>query len=239
VPKLFQNETLSGVLGVEHETRRGQVGSEKLLKAGKPTTADMDHRYIDDNNVPEKYLANELTEDMRAAFADHAVSCEECWDRLQLAQMWLEHQGQQHGQHQGQPQPPVFAGAHDNREAPSLGLFDEETVTAAAMTYAHSGGAAAEFRSETSTALTLTVRHWQIPTLTTLAAMLAVSLEYIHQQQIELARRDNPAKLPKMAQFVLQFEPWQLLLIGALAALVLVMLPATWFFWELKQLSWR
>ena len=44
------------------------------------------------------------------------------------------------------------------------------------------------------------------------------------------------ADLPFMARFIMQFEPWQLVLIGALAALVLLMMPSTMFLWELRKL---
>jgi hypothetical protein len=40
----------------------------------------------------------------------------------------------------------------------------------------------------------------------------------------------------RVAQFVMQFEPWHLVLLGALSGLLLVLIPATYFLWELQKL---
>ena len=51
----------------------------------------MDHRYIDENGVAERYLEHALAADEHDAFESHLVDCEECKDRLLLAQIFLEH----------------------------------------------------------------------------------------------------------------------------------------------------
>ncbi len=54
----------------------------------------MDHRYIDENGVAERYLEHALPTDEHDAFESHLVACEECADRLLLAQIFLEHKPQ-------------------------------------------------------------------------------------------------------------------------------------------------
>jgi hypothetical protein len=54
----------------------------------------MDHRYIDENGVAERYLEHALPTDEHDAFEFHLVACEECADRLLLAQIFLEHRPQ-------------------------------------------------------------------------------------------------------------------------------------------------
>jgi len=54
----------------------------------------MDHRYIDENSVAERYLERALPSDLHDAFESHLVDCEECADRLRLAQIFLEHRPQ-------------------------------------------------------------------------------------------------------------------------------------------------
>ena len=51
----------------------------------------MDHRYIDENSVAERYLEHTLAPEEHEAFESHVVDCEECADRLLLAQIFLEH----------------------------------------------------------------------------------------------------------------------------------------------------
>jgi len=55
----------------------------------------MDHRYIDEYGVAERYLEHGLRGDEHAAFESHLVNCEECKDRLLLAQIFLEHRAAQ------------------------------------------------------------------------------------------------------------------------------------------------
>jgi hypothetical protein len=50
----------------------------------------MDHRYIDENGVAQRYLEHTLAPDEQEAFEAHVVDCEECADRLLLAQIFLE-----------------------------------------------------------------------------------------------------------------------------------------------------
>jgi hypothetical protein len=48
----------------------------------------MNHRYIDEFAVTERYLNHGLSDDERAAFEEHLVDCQECTDRLLLAEMF-------------------------------------------------------------------------------------------------------------------------------------------------------
>lgn len=204
-------------------------------KAGVDTKMPLviDHHIIEQRRLVERYLAGELDSGLSSAFSDHAVDCEECWDRLQLAQIWLKHEREQP------------ANGHQARtvfDHPENGYFQTIHVTEAAE-IAYAGHEDAESASRTSTALALTstpFRPWQVPALTTLAAVLAVALEFIHQQQLELAQsaeRGDTAELPAMARWVMQFEPWHLLLLGTLAALLLVLTPTTFFLWEIQKLA--
>jgi hypothetical protein len=106
----------------------------------------MDHRYIDNFSVAERYLEHTLAPEEHRAFETHVVDCQECADRLLLAQMWLE-----------------------NKEL--------------------------EERSAIS--------------------------------------------LPRRARFVAQFRPWQLVVLFAVAALLLLAVPTAYFWWELARLTAR
>lgn len=48
----------------------------------------MKHGQIDDDLVVERYLKHALPPEARAAFEAHLVDCQECTDRLLLAQMF-------------------------------------------------------------------------------------------------------------------------------------------------------
>lgn len=52
----------------------------------------MNHRYIDDTSVAERYLENRLTPEERLEFEAHLKGCDECADRVQLARLFLEQQ---------------------------------------------------------------------------------------------------------------------------------------------------
>ncbi len=53
----------------------------------------MDHRYIDDHSVPARYLAHALSPPERAEFEAHLVDCQECADRVLLAEMFQNRNG--------------------------------------------------------------------------------------------------------------------------------------------------
>ena len=55
----------------------------------------MDHRYIDEHEVAERYLEHALPHEEHEAFEAHVVDCEECADRLLLAQIFLERKATQ------------------------------------------------------------------------------------------------------------------------------------------------
>jgi putative zinc finger protein len=48
----------------------------------------MDHRYVDQYAVAERYLDHALSHEDRASFEAHMVDCQECTDRLLLAEMF-------------------------------------------------------------------------------------------------------------------------------------------------------
>ena len=53
----------------------------------------MDHRYIDEHSVAGRYLDHELTAEERAEFETHLVDCQECTDRVLLAEMFHSRNG--------------------------------------------------------------------------------------------------------------------------------------------------
>jgi hypothetical protein len=48
----------------------------------------MDHRYIDQFAVAQRYLDHALSAEDRASFEAHLVDCQECTDRVLLAEMF-------------------------------------------------------------------------------------------------------------------------------------------------------
>jgi Putative zinc-finger len=59
----------------------------------------MDHRYIDEHSVAERYVGNALPPEERAVFEAHLVDCQECTDRLLLAGMFHARQKNGVGPH--------------------------------------------------------------------------------------------------------------------------------------------
>ena len=53
----------------------------------------MDHRYIDEHSLAEGYLDHRLPLEERREFEAHLVVCEECRDRLLLAEMFHARNG--------------------------------------------------------------------------------------------------------------------------------------------------
>lgn len=64
----------------------------------------MDHAYIDANSVAERYLDQGLSADELACFEEHIVDCQECADRLLLAEMFHARNG-----HKKKPDPKMIA----------------------------------------------------------------------------------------------------------------------------------
>jgi hypothetical protein len=48
----------------------------------------MDHPYIDEHNLADRYVLETLAPDDRARFEEHFVDCQECLDRLENAARW-------------------------------------------------------------------------------------------------------------------------------------------------------
>jgi hypothetical protein len=55
----------------------------------------MDHAYIDANSVAEGYLNHALSPQDLREFEEHIVDCQECADRLLLAEMFHARNGHQ------------------------------------------------------------------------------------------------------------------------------------------------
>jgi len=53
----------------------------------------VDHRYIDEHSLAEGYLDHRLAVEERREFEAHLVVCEECRDRLLLAEMFHARNG--------------------------------------------------------------------------------------------------------------------------------------------------
>jgi hypothetical protein len=53
----------------------------------------MDHPYIDANSVAERYLDHTLSATDLREFEEHIVDCQECGDRLLLAEMFHARNG--------------------------------------------------------------------------------------------------------------------------------------------------
>jgi hypothetical protein len=53
----------------------------------------MDHSYIDAHSVAERYLDHTLSAEELRAFEEHIVDCQECGDRLLLAEMFHARNG--------------------------------------------------------------------------------------------------------------------------------------------------
>lgn len=48
----------------------------------------MDHGFIDANSIAERYLGHALSAEVLREFEEHIVDCQECADRLLLAEMF-------------------------------------------------------------------------------------------------------------------------------------------------------
>ncbi|MEO8025808.1 MAG: zf-HC2 domain-containing protein [Bryobacteraceae bacterium] len=51
-------------------------------------TVAMDHKYIEDHRIADRYLDRSLNEAERSSFEKHFVDCAECMDRLALAEIF-------------------------------------------------------------------------------------------------------------------------------------------------------
>ena len=78
----------------------------------------MTHHYIDDNAVAQRYLDHSLPSQERADFEAHLVDCQECTDRLLLAEMFHVRNGV--------TEPPAPAEAEPAQPAPLRVRFVEQ-----------------------------------------------------------------------------------------------------------------
>jgi hypothetical protein len=145
----------------------------------------MNHRYIDETSVAERYLEHRLGPDERAEFEAHLQGCDECSDRVLLAQLFLDKQKQESRSGHGSDTEQI--GLRENgRSKGTYSIFTEPVIP--------------------------------IPSA----------------EEIVGLRREA---LPWTAQFVAQFKPWQLALILAVGAALLLLAPVAYLFWELAKLQ--
>ena len=71
----------------------------------------MDHRYIEEHSVTDRYLDHVLPPRERADFEAHLVDCQECTDRVLLAEMFHNRNGAAGSKESkaAQPKPPLRA----------------------------------------------------------------------------------------------------------------------------------
>jgi hypothetical protein len=143
----------------------------------------MNHRYIDESSVAERYLEHTLAPDEQDEFEAHLIGCEECIDRLLLAQIFLD-----------QRRPRSAQPGRWNENGAERRAHGTDKRNGA------SGGA-----------------H---PIPQEPGMVIAI-----------------PPNLPWPARFVAQFKPWQLALILAVGAALLLMAPTAYYFWELAKLQ--
>jgi len=70
----------------------------------------VDHRYIEQHSLADRYLDHALPPPERAAFEAHLVDCQECTDRVLLAEMFHNRNGKSAAKSvdpQPQPRPRV------------------------------------------------------------------------------------------------------------------------------------
>ena len=70
----------------------------------------VDHRYIEKHSLADRYLDHALTPGERADFEAHLVDCQECTDRVLLAEMFHNRNGTSGANTEPSraPQPPPF-----------------------------------------------------------------------------------------------------------------------------------
>lgn len=173
----------------------------------------MNHRYIDEHSVAERYLEHALPPAEHDAFEAHIVQCDECSDRLLLAQIFLDHKAIGLARPASSPpQPPDSAG------------------TAAAQPSAAKSAAATVPDAAKEAAAT------KEP-----AAAAAPNSSASHAPGTNSAQQTPPVERdwPKRAYFVAQFTPWQLFFLAVGTAALLLAVPTAFFLGQLVRLSGR
>jgi hypothetical protein len=69
----------------------------------------MDHAYIDANSIAERYLDHALSAGELREFEEHIVDCQECGDRLLLAEMFHARNGHKAKPSHVEPNPETVA----------------------------------------------------------------------------------------------------------------------------------
>jgi len=167
----------------------------------------MNHRYIDETSVAQRYLEHRLAPDEQAEFEAHLLGrngpggdgkgCDECADRLLLAQIFLDKQKLQ------TEEPMGWTGSR--REKVENGSARGE------RTPKRRNGAGAA-----------TYSFFPEP--------------FIPIPDDRLPMSEEVDALPWTARFVAQFKPWQLALILLVGAALLLLTPTAYYLWELAKL---
>ncbi len=104
----------------------------------------MDHGSFDARSVADRYLDHTLPPEERSAFEAHLVDCQECTDRLLLAEMFRQLNGNRRNgaSHAGVPSRPVSAPAAPKIEAEALRVRFVRQFTPLQLTVILAGAAA-------------------------------------------------------------------------------------------------
>lgn len=177
----------------------------------------IDHALVDEQGWAERYLRGTLAEDYRRQFAYHLRDCEECRDRLALAGIWL------HKKIVRPPSSPPVAHADAGRKT------SEQTAVPGAL--------------DRQRPLPLYYDSYPLMALLKATGIIAMLMQVIYLQMYCLEQLDRGNReweeIPFRARVAAFLTPWQWLVFGSAAALMLVLIPATFFIWEMQKLTAR
>ena len=182
----------------------------------------MNHRYIDEASVAERYLEHRLAPDEQARFEAHLLGrdglardghgCDECADRLLLAQLFLDKQKTESAHSVG------TSGAEAAWGDPWRS-HPEDQHGGNGSDRAEAGRRNGAIDASYSVSPDPVIPNPEDPERESLFSLFA-----------------PPDTMPWTARFVAQFTPWQLALILAVAAALLLSTPTAYYLWELTQL---
>jgi hypothetical protein len=167
----------------------------------------MTHRYIDEHSVAERYLERALPPPEHDAFESHLVECDECTDRLLLAQIFLDHRAIG-----------TARASSATAQEPAVPTLAAESTTAESESTKTKTGPAASAMAELD------------PQAAASGVPVSAAAERPHSERPE-------PEWPKRAQFVAQFTPWQLFFLAVGAAAWLLLVPTAYFLGQLMRLS--
>jgi hypothetical protein len=154
----------------------------------------MDHGYIEQSRIADRYLARELDPEEARLFESHFVDCSECLDRLALAEIFRQHHnGTQRNELEKTPFEVIATEEHAHLLAPQEPLPQEpHRMFLVTGEGAPTPPANAEVRPDSGFAAFVSqFNGWQLLAMGTLAAILLLSIPsltfWLHSR--ELARR--------------------------------------------------